>query len=373
VLVPGIVRTSGELTVANVCVGYCDSAGVLAGPLVATVLLAVDGPALVLAGCAALALTSLVVALSNVDLDPPPIDDEPVRRVGPLRLAARSLLVTRERPGVSAVLAVAGGQYVLIGSFDLVFVVLAGDTLDLGKAGAGLLSSCVGVGAVMSAPGATFLVSRARLAPILVAAVGIIALAAVALGVVTAVVAALLLLPVIGCSRSLLNLTSRMLLQRSVPPSALATVFGVLELLAGLGMVVGSVVTQVLIALAGVEVALVGIGLFFTCLLLATRRSLRSADDSADVLVVAISLLRRLPAFVPLPPIALEAVARAAVEVPIRAGDVVVREGTNCDRFYAVADGVFDVEVGHEFVRTVGRGDGFGEIALLADVRGPPR
>jgi Cyclic nucleotide-binding domain/Major Facilitator Superfamily len=368
VLVPAIVRTSGELTVANLWLGYCDSVSVLGGPLVATVLLAVEGPALVLAGCAALALTSFVVALSHVRIDPPSIIDESVTRVGPLALAARSLRAIGERPGASGVLAVAGGQYVLIGSLDLVFVVLAGDVLDLGEAGSGLLSSCFGVGALLSALGSTFLVRRARLAPILVAALGVIALASVALSAATTVVAALLLLPVIGCSRSLLDLTSRMLLQRSVAPSALAAVFGVVELLAGLGLVIGAVVTQILIALAGVKIALAAIGVFFALLLLATRRPLRSADDSADVPVVAISLLRRLPVFVPLHPIELEAVARAAVEVSVRAGDVVVHEGADGDRFYAVADGVFEVEMGDEFVRTVGRGDGFGEIALLADV-----
>ena len=368
VLVPAIVRTSGELTVANLWVGYCDSVSVLGGPLVATVLLAVEGPALVLAGCAALALTSFVVAMSHVGIDPPPVGDESGTRVGSLALAARSLRAIGERPGAAGVLAVAGGQYVLIGSLDLILVVLAGDVLDLGEAGAGLLSSCFGVGALLSALGATFLVRRARLAPILGVALGVIALASLALGVATTVVAALLLLPVIGCSRSLLDLTSRMLLQRSVPPSALAAVFGVVELLAGLGLVVGAVVTQVLIALAGVKIALVAVGMFFTLLLAATRRPLRSADDSADVPVVAISLLRRLSMFVPLPPITLEAVARAAVEVPVRAGDVLVREGAAGDHYYAVADGVFEVEMGDEFLRTVGRGDGFGEIALLADV-----
>ena len=179
VLVPAIVRTSGELTVANLWVGYCDSVSVLGGPLVATVLLALDGPALVLAACAALALTSFFVGLSHVGIDPPPTDDGSVARVGALRLASRSLRAMRERPGASEVLAVAGGQYVLIGSLDLVFVVLAGDALDLGKAGAGLLSSLFGVGALLSAVGATFLVRRSRLAPIMVVALGVVALATV--------------------------------------------------------------------------------------------------------------------------------------------------------------------------------------------------
>jgi hypothetical protein len=368
VLVPAIVRTAGELTVANLWMGYSDSVSVLGGPLFATVLLALEGPALVLAGCAALALTSFVLALSQAGVDPPPVTDEPGARLGPIALAARSLRTIADRRGAWAVLAVAGGQYVLVGSLDLMLVVLANDVLDLGKAGAGLLASCFGAGAVLSALAATFLVRRARMAPILVGSLVVIAVGAVALGVGASVLAALLVLPVIGCSRSLVDLTSRMLLQRSVPPCALAAVFGVVEVLAGLGMVVGAVVAQIVIAVAGVEAALVAIGGFFALLLVATRLPLRSADENADVPVVAISLLRRLPMFVPLAPTALEAVARAAVEVPVRAGDIVVREGADGDRFFAVADGVFDVEIGDAVIATVGRGDGFGEIALLADV-----
>jgi len=49
-------------------------------------------------------------------------------------------------------------------------------------------------------------------------------------------------------------------------------------------------------------------------------------------------------------------------------GAVVVREGGRGDCVFAVADGHFDVTMDGELVRTLGRGDGFGEIALLADV-----
>lgn len=55
VLLPAIVRTSRELSLANVRVGICDSLAVLAGPLVATGFLAIDGPALALAASALLA------------------------------------------------------------------------------------------------------------------------------------------------------------------------------------------------------------------------------------------------------------------------------------------------------------------------------
>jgi CRP-like cAMP-binding protein len=64
----------------------------------------------------------------------------------------------------------------------------------------------------------------------------------------------------------------------------------------------------------------------------------------------------------------METVARAATEVSVEDGEVVVSEGEPGDRFYAVADGSFDVDIGGRYVRTAERGAGFGEIELLADV-----
>jgi hypothetical protein len=246
--------------------------------------------------------------------------------------------------------------------------VLAAETLDLGDGGAGVLSSAFGVGALAGALGLTLLLRRSRLAPILVATLGLVSLAAIVLGVFPSVPSALVVLAIVGASRSLLVQISRILLQRSVRPAGLGAAFGVMELLAGVGRVAGSVVTQVLIALAGVSAALIGIGTLFALLLTATRRSLRAADGSADVPVVAISLLQRLATFAPLADVQLEAVARTAVETPVRAGEVVAREGTDGVSYYAVASGVFEVTIAGDKVRTLSRGDGFGEVALLADI-----
>jgi len=231
-----------------------------------------------------------------------------------------------------------------------------------------LLVACVGAGAVISTIASSGLVRRRRLAPLLVASLVNVIAASFVLGIAPTVVTALILLPVVGSGRAVVDLTSRMLLQRATPPEALAPIFGALELFAGVGMILGSIGTQLLIAVEGVEAALVGVAAFFTFLLLMTWRSLRVADDSADIPIVAISLLRRLPAFAPLPPLAMETVARSAEEVPTAAGEVVMTEGESGDRFYAVADGSFEVVHGGKLMCTVARGAGFGEVALLADV-----
>jgi len=44
-----------------------------------------------------------------------------------------------------------------------------------------------------------------------------------------------------------------------------------------------------------------------------------------------------------------------------------VIQGDDGDRYYAIADGEFEVVVDGRRISTLGRGDGFGEIALLHD------
>ena len=377
VALPAVVRSARELTTANLWIGSCDGTSTLVGSLLATILLAAQGPALALAGGAV--LTAIAVALtipqsrSRVTGHVSPADSgeevgECVDSSGATRLIFRSIVELRRRPGVAGVLAVAGGQFILVGSLDLIVVVLANETLGLGDAAPGLLIASVGMGAVISAVASAGLVKRKRLAPLLVAALVCIIGASFFLGVGPTVATAVLLLPVIGFGRAMVDLTSRMLLQRATPPEALAPIFGAIELFAGVGMILGSIGAQILIAVQGVEAALIGIAVFFTVLLVATWRSLRVADDSADIPVVAISLLRRLPAFAQLLPLAMETVARTAEEVPTAAGEIVMTEGEQGDTFYAVADGSYEVVHAGKLMCTVERGDCFGEVALLADV-----
>jgi hypothetical protein len=366
VLLPALVRSPRELSVGNVWFGWCESAAALAGPLVATALLAADGPGLVLVGCAGLSAAA-VVALAGVQraaMRDGQRAHVPERGPGLLR----SVRALRSRPGALGVLSVASGQYVLIGALDLVLVVLAIDVLDLGKAGSGWLSTAVGVGALITTLLATALLRRPRLAPFLAASLATIAIGLGVLAATPSLGSALVLLPVLGGSRAIVSLCGRMLLQRSSPPQALAAVFAALELLAGICMTLGSLTAQLLIAAGSARWAIASIGAVFAVLLAVTWRSLRVADDGADVPVVAMSLLRRLPLFAPLPPFALEAVARAAVEVPVSAGTSVIVEGDVGDRYYAVVDGRFDVVMGGELMRSVSRGGDFGEVALLADV-----
>lgn len=369
VSVPGLVRRPVDLVSANLVTGNADSASVLVGPLMAAGLLALDGPGVVFAACAGLAAASCL--LSRAAVEPATAGTEPQERA-PATSGVRDLVaVTRSlagQPGALQVLLVLGAQYVLIGSLDLLQVNLAIDVLGLGGAGAGYLSASFGVGALLGGLLAAALVTRGRLAPIMIAALLLIAVAMAVLGSWTVLAVTLVALPVAGVSRSLLDVSGRMLLQRSAPQEALASVFALLEVLAGLGLLVGSLLVQVLVAVADVRAAAIAVGVVFVLVTLACARGLRRADAHADAPVVELRLLRGVPLFAPLPPAELEGLARASVLLDYGAGETVVGQGETGTRYYVIADGTVQVTIDGQQIREMSRGEAFGEISLLADI-----
>ena len=378
---PGVVRTARELTVANVWSSMAENASMLLGPLLATGMLAVSGPPATLTVCAVLAFLGAMLMVPIARREPRRARRE-LRRLrrtqlthdvgepslGVFATVRHSVREVRRLPSAFGVLGAIGATYMLVGALDLVFVVYASEVLGMSESGPGLLSSAVGAGAVISSLAATRLVRRPRLAPLIVGGIATIALAVATLATAGGVPAALALLAVVGFCKALIVLASRMLLQRSAPPGSLAAMFAMVELLVGLSMFAGSIGAQAVIAASGAPAALYALGGLLVALLALTWRSLRKADDAATVPVVAISLLRRLPLFQPLPPLALEAVARAAQERTVTAGGTIITEGEAGHHFFAVADGTFDVTKSGRRVDTLERGAGFGEVALLADV-----
>ncbi|MEO6124137.1 MAG: cyclic nucleotide-binding domain-containing protein [Ilumatobacteraceae bacterium] len=372
VVVPGLVVAPRDLIAANLILGNVDSVSVLAGPLVASALLSIDGTVSVFAACAVLwALAAALVHIpasrrpSHSDLDHDNIATDRGSRISDVLCALREL---SRRRGSVPLLVVLGAQYALIGALDLLVVNLALRELHLGAAGPGLLSASFGVGAVGGGIASTLIVGRRRLAWVMTVALAMIAAALAVLGIWTTLAVALSVLPLAGVSRSLLDVSGRMLLQRCAPPDSVASVFAILEALAGLGILCGSVMVQVLVAGSGVRAAIIGVAIFFVVVGASTARSLRHADQHADAPVVEIRLLRKVELLAPLPGPVLESLARESISIELDAGAVIVREGEVGDRYYVIAAGMADVFVEGVRVRTMSRGQGFGEIALLADV-----
>jgi CRP-like cAMP-binding protein len=79
-------------------------------------------------------------------------------------------------------------------------------------------------------------------------------------------------------------------------------------------------------------------------------------------------LLRQVPLFAPLDPKSLETIAGQLIRVQVAAGEAVIREGEEGDRFYVIESGALTATFKGDVLSRMGPGEEFGEIALLRDV-----
>ena len=188
------------------------------------------------------------------------------------------------------------------------------------------------------------------------------------IAVIPEATAAFLLIAVVGLAGTVFDITGRTLLQRAAPPDAIAGAFSILEATTDFGLAAGAILVRIGIAVGGVRAALVAPAVLAVLLVAVLWRQLLRIDAGATVPHVEIQLLRTLPIFAALSPPSLEGVAKELEPERVPAGKVVITEGERGERYYAVADGRLVVTRAGNQVGTVGRGDGFGEIALVRDV-----
>jgi len=365
VLMPLVVRHPDELTSANIATSWSEGVGALVGPALAGVLISADGPGLACTALAGLCLsTPLLAHVRPLRADA----QEPGEEEGGLSDLVAAARVIFSRPNTRALIAFPAGAAAIEGAIDLLVVVLAVQILAIGPGAAGYLSAAFGAGGLLGATFAVLFAGR-RLALPLAAATLIGGLALGALALASTVFVAVLLLVLVGASRTIQSVTAQTLLQRSTPLDVIVCAFALIESMRDLGMVFSALTVPLLIGLGGAEAAFLGMACFALIAVLATARQIRRIDSGASIPVVEMGMLRNMGIFSALPAAPLETLAREARYVSVHPGIAIISEGEEGDSYYAITLGAVSVTKGKGEIRQLGSGDGFGEIALLYPVR----
>lgn len=363
-LLPSLARTPGELIAANGATSTIESLGTLFGPLAAGMLLAfVDvGFVFVVASAALLVAAALfgrVTVEGRIELTAA-TDGSGVRRM--VRDGFRA--VTHDA-NARLVVVLTTAQAFVRGCLNVLIVVAVFRVLDGSGADVGYLTAAIGVGGLAGAFGAMTLEGRRLAVPF--------GLALVFWGLPIALmapqpylVAAFVLLAIVGAANSVEDVAVFTLLQRMVPDEILTRVLGLVWGLAMGAVAVGSIVAPAVVALIGPRPALIAVGSILPLLAIVTYPRLAQIDKMLAP-APELELIEDIPMFSPLSIAAKERVAASLVPLSVSAGELVIRAGDAGDRFYIVGDG--QLEIVAEGVHSSARhADYFGEIALLRDV-----
>ena len=364
-LLPSLARTPGELTAANVTASTIESLGLFVGPAIGGVLLAATSAGTVFLATAGAALlsASLVVRISAQ-----PTAERGHVRAGKLRTAFAGFGTVVSDPSLRVLEGLMAAQTLVAGAFNVLVVVTALELLDIGSRGLGALNSAVGIGGLAGALITALLVGYGRISKQFALGMMLWGIPIALIGVWPNAGFAFVLLVFVGIGNTVVDVTDLTLLQRAVPDDVLARVFGAVNSITTGCLAIGSILAPILIHVTGLRWALVITGVALPALTLLLYRPLARLDRGAVVPAAELALLRGNPIFALLPQPMLELLAGRLTAVQAAAGDVVFRQGDRGDRYYLVSEGQVDVAVDGQHTRTLGPGEGFGEIALLRDV-----
>jgi MFS family permease len=361
-ILPSLARTPEELIAANSASSTLESLGTLIGPLAAGVLVTVGNPGIVFAvGGGVLVVAAALLLRVNVEGRIQPTAESVPRR----ELLMAGFHIVAKQPKPRLIVGLITAQGFVRGCLNVLIVVGAFRLLGAGEGAVGYLTAALGVGGLIGAFTAMRLEGKRLAVPLGIALIfwGVpIALTAVWPNFA----AALVLLAVIGAANSIEDVAGFTLLQRIVPDDVLTRVLGLTWGLVMGAVGLGSIAATALVAVVGPRASFVLVGAILPVLTIAVWRFLVGIDREVLAPTAELALVDSVPMFAPLSIAAKEHLAARLVEVPVSTGEVVIRTGERGDRFYIVADGELEITNGAH--ATAGRGDFFGEIALIRDV-----
>ena len=367
-LVPQLVDDPEELTSSNAVASNFENIVVFAGPAVGAVLVGAFGIEVAFALNVVTFVWSFVLLL-RVSVPPRPQDEsaDDAGRTGLLRETLGGFALIAKDPDLRTTATLAAMQGGLFGALTVLNVIIAIEMLQAGPEGLGYLQALCGIGSVLGGLVVLTRIGRKQVASDM--SIGVIgwALPFLMLAAYPSLATAVVALLVIGFMDPWVNLGLDTLPQRLADDRAVSRVFATVDAALIASMSVGSALAPLLLDLVGLRVTLVILGTAVAAYSLSTVPRMRRLDQRLQPhpdtpVLAAVSM------FAPLPPSAVEGLARASRHRLYQAGDVVVTEGEPAQEFFVILAG--EVEVTHEgrVLRREGPGEVFGEIGLLRDV-----
>jgi MFS family permease len=361
---PSLATTPEELIAANGATSTLESLGTLLGPLVAGVLVSVANVGVVFLVASA-ALLVAAAQLRGVLVEGRIQVIASSRMPRPRELLAGGFRAVVSEPTTRLLVFLTTAQSFIRGCLNVLIVVGVFQLFGAGAGAVGYLTAAVGVGGLVGAFGALSLKGRRLAVPFGISLI-FWGLPIILIAAWPSVPAGIFLLAVVGAANSVEDVAVFTLFQRIVPDHVLTRVLGIVWGLAMGAIAIGSVAATGIVALVGSRAAFVVVGAILPLATLIVWRQLARIDREMLPPADELAIVEGVPMFAPLSIAAKEHMAARLVEVPVTAGEVVIRTGDSGDRFYMVADGALEVTNGVH--AEAHRGDFFGELALLRDI-----
>jgi MFS family permease len=385
-LMPKLVKKPEELTAANGTASTIESLAFFLGPAIGGLLVAGFGvPVVVLLNAATFVWSAALVSRIRVPSEAPaevaaaPSVEEGQAPSGDLLEATEEeaeSFFTESMAGFKTIWAdkdmrMISGVYcaqTVVAGASLVFgVEMAVQMTNFGTPGIGYLDSAMGVGALLGGLVAIGRASAGRLATDFGVGVVFWALPLLLTAIWPEMWAAFLAMFIIGVANPIVDVNATTIIQRSASDEVMGRVFGALETALIAAMALGSIAMPILLNAIGLRWSLAVFAIVITAAVLPAFGRLRRLDvELAEP--EGLVLLRAVPLFAPLEPKSLELIAQQLVRVEVPAGEVLIHEGDEGDRFYVVESGRLTAAFKGDVLSQMGPGDPFGEIALLRDV-----
>lgn len=374
-LMPALANHPEELTASNGTSSTLESLAFFAGPALGALLIGVaDVPVVFLLNAATFVWSMLFVLRVRVPAStrpepatPEPGGDAQDTRPGFLAETVAGFRTIGKDRDLLVVTVEICAQTLVAGAGAVFLVVMAVDILQTGPKGVGYLNSVFGVGAIIGGFVAIARSSHRTLAQDMTIGVVLWALPLLLVTAWAAPLATFAAVALLGFGNPLVDVNMDTIVQRIVPDEVMGRVFGALEALLIGTMALGSVVMPFLIGWLGLRASLAALGILVTVVALLGMPRMRRLDGRLRR-PAGLPLLQAVPMFSPLAPSVVEALASRLVAVQVPAGEVMLREGEESDRFYVIEAGLVEVTQDGAVLRREGPGDFFGEIGLLRDV-----